>query len=233
MYDSVYLDQLYVKSLDSPRPWAATPEKLKRRGWSFVLYEDNMGNPDIGLTPTPVEFIKILQSFHVHMYLIKHDKDLDADGVIKKVHWHVLMMWDGPVSARIADQVRFAVGGIGLEPVTSIKQYARYLCHLDEPNKHKYDTSEVIVLGQQDYLETIESAYNRYQCIDQMTRYIDSNNVRSFYSLMKFCRDSNTEWYRCLLDNVSVMKEYIKGRQYEYDLLNREKLKESLDSIGN
>lgn len=230
MYDKRYLDKQYFDSLKSHRPWPKIPEKFKRRAWAFIIYEDNIGNDEIGLTPTPKEWIQLLNTFHVHAYIIKHDKDVDPDGVIKKEHWHVLLMWDGPVSATIADQVRYAIGGIGLEPVTSIKQYARYLCHLDEYNtKYKYSTDDVIVLGQQDYLETIESAYNRYQCIDQMTRYVDQENVKSFYSLMRFCRDCNSEWYRCLLDNVSVLKEYIKGRNFESGYDQRERLKEQLN----
>lgn len=232
MYDHTYCDKLYLDSQKSPRPWAKTPDKLKRRGWSFIVYDDNIGNSEIGLTPTPREWIQLLSTFHVHAYIARHDHDLDSEGKPKKVHSHVLLMWDGPVSAYIADQVRFAVGGIGLEPVTSIKQYARYLCHLDEPNKYKYDVSQVIQLGMQDYLETIESAYNRYQCIDQMTRYIDQENVKSFYSLMRFARDCNSEWYRCLLDNVSVLKEYIKGRQYEYSIINRDNLRDQFNNIG-
>lgn len=231
MYTLDYLKMLYDSSFKSPRPWAKPPAQFKKRAWAFEVYDDNKGNVTIGLSPTPEDWHKVLADWKVHAYVIKHDKDKNPDGTDKKPHSHVMVMFDGPTSATVADQVRDAVGGVGLEPINSIKSYARYLCHLDNADKEKYNPDEVITFGVQDYMDTIESAYNRYKCIDEMTRYVDTNNVRSFYSLMRFARDYNSEWYRCLLDNVSVLKEYIKGRQYEWQKDYLEDLHEQFKKI--
>lgn len=227
-----YLYHLYDSSKKTSHPWPKSPKLLKRRGWAFEIYPDNIGNESIGLSPTPEDWIQILRDEFLHAYVIKHDKDKNPDGEEKKLHYHVLIMWDGPVTAEYADLYRNMVGGVGLQPISSIKQYARYLCHLDNPEKHPYSTSDVICIGTADYMDTIEHSYNRAKCIEQMTRYVDNNNVKTFRSLVKFSRDFNFEWYMCLLDNVSFMKQYILDKRYEDGLEKIDHFKEIANKLN-
>ena len=43
------------------------------------------------------------------------------------------------------------IGGVGVEPVKSVRAYARYLCHLDSPDKVCYRTEDVLSLSGADY----------------------------------------------------------------------------------
>ena len=43
------------------------------------------------------------------------------------------------------------IGGVGREMVNSARGYARYLCHLDNPEKAQYDPAEVRCMGGADY----------------------------------------------------------------------------------
>lgn len=233
MMDHSYLDKLYRASLKSTHPWAKPPALLKRRAWAFEIYPDNKGDPSQGLSPTPEDWIKVLQDEFLHVYIIKHDKDKNPDGTEKKLHYHVMIMWDGPVTATYADQYRNMIGGVGMQPIANIKQYARYLCHLDNPEKYQYPITDVINLGINDYVETIEKSFNRAKCIEQMTRYIDNNDVKTFRALVRFSRDNNQEWYFCLMDNVTFLRQYIADKRYEDEIIKMQNRKEILDKLDD
>ena len=68
---------------------------------------------------------------------------LDEDGnkIVKpkKPHYHVMIMYDSVKTIEQAREVLSAIGGVGVEIVNSVRGYARYLCHLDNPEKYQYD----------------------------------------------------------------------------------------------
>ena len=68
-----------------------------------------------------------------------HDKDINPGGEVKKAHYHVILMFDGKKSEDQVREVFARIGGVGLERVQSIRGYARYLCHLDNPEKQQYE----------------------------------------------------------------------------------------------
>ena len=69
-----------------------------------------------------------------------HDKDTNPSGEPKKPHYHVLLMFEGVKDYETQVKPIFAeIGGVGREMVNSARGYARYLCHLDNPEKAQYE----------------------------------------------------------------------------------------------
>ena len=68
-------------------------------------------------------------------------------GEPKKAHWHIVVSYKNPTTYEIAKEVFDEIGAVmPPEPkakVKDFKQMARYLCHLDQPSKHRYDTADV------------------------------------------------------------------------------------------
>lgn len=76
-------------------------------------------------------------------------------GEPKKAHWHIVVSYKNPTTYEIAKEVFDEIGAVmPPEPkakVKDFKQMARYLCHLDQPSKHRYDTADVKSFGAIDY----------------------------------------------------------------------------------
>lgn len=147
-----------------------------------------------------------------------HKDDLNPTGEPKKPHYHVLIMFDSVKTMEQAQDIFALIGGVGCEVVKSIRGYARYLCHLDNPEKAQYEPSEVTNLCGADYIGTIGLAIDKYVAIGEMQDFCEKYNVVSFYALSKYARSHRPDWHRILCDCGSVfMREYLKSRMWSAD----------------
>lgn len=106
-------------------------------------------------------------------------------------------------------------GGVGCEKVNSIRGYARYLCHLDNPDKAQYNIEDVVSLCGADYIDTINLITDKYKILSEMINFCEKYNVSSFYLLSKYSFENNESWRRVLSDNGSVfMREYLKSKEW-------------------
>ena len=106
-----------------------------------------------------------------------HDEDINPTGEKKKPHYHVIIMFDSVKTTEQAKAIFEKIGGVGCEVVQSIRGYARYLCHLDNPEKHQYDVSEVRQLCGADYSGIIGLATDKYKAIAEMIDFCVENGV--------------------------------------------------------
>lgn len=142
-----------------------------------------------------------------------HDKDTDENGELKKEHFHIMIIFDGPKVSEQAQKIFDDIGATKCQPVNSVRGQARYLCHLDNLDKYPYDTGLVTCLNGADYYSLIELPSNKYQVIREMKDFIRSNNIYSFSDFFDYCSDYNENWFRSLCDNSAyIIKEYLKAR---------------------
>lgn len=145
-----------------------------------------------------------------------HDSDINPDGEQKKPHYHVLLMYDGVKTQEQVEPVFEAIGGVGFEIVQSIRGYARYLCHLDNPEKFQYSPDDVKAFGGADYHGVIGLAIDKYKAITEMTAFIRENCITSYAELFDWCAINRQEWMRVLCDNGTyVIREYLKSITWE------------------
>lgn len=146
-----------------------------------------------------------------------HDKDINPNGEPKKPHFHVMLMFDGKKSIEQVSEVFSSIGGVGCEVVKSVRGYARYLCHLDNPEKAQYDTSDVRSIAA-DYIGVIGLAVDKYVAIGEMQDFCEKYNVFSFYALAKYARTNRPDWHRILCDCAAVyMREYLQSRTWSIE----------------
>lgn len=152
-----------------------------------------------------------------------HDMDVNPDGEIKKTHWHVMLVFDGNKSNDQAQEVFTSIGGVGCEVVQSLRGYARYLCHLDNPEKHQYSPDDVRALCGADYNSAIGLPTDKYKAISEMIEYIKQQNIYSYSELLDYCAIDHFDWFRVLCDNGTiVIKEYLKSRLWTYQNKDKE-----------
>lgn len=142
-----------------------------------------------------------------------HDKDLNPTGEAKKPHYHVVLMFDGVKTKEQAQFIVDKIGGVGCEVIQSIRGYARYLCHLDNPEKAQYNQDAVRSLCGADYAGTIGLVTDKYKAIGEMIDFCKEFNIYSYSDLLEYCRMERFDWFRVLCDNGTVvMKEYLKSK---------------------
>lgn len=173
------------------------------RNYATVVYLDS----------APENWLDILRESKVPIFISPyHDKDLNANGEPKKPHYHVMWLNEGKKSEEQAREFFSTFGGVGLEKVISVRGYARYLCHLDNPEKAQYSVDEVQCLGGADYFGSINLVTDKYKAIGEMIDYCVENQVYSYSNLLIYCRNERYDWFRVLCDNGTVvMKEFLKS----------------------
>lgn len=145
-----------------------------------------------------------------------HDSDTNPDGEPKKPHHHVILMFEGVKTPKQATGVFERIGGVGCETVQSLRGYARYLCHLDNPEKHRYSTEDVLQYGGADYVTAIGLLTDKYRAVGEMLDFCEDNGVVCYADLLVWCRSNRPDWFRVLCDSGTfVIKEYLKSRSWK------------------
>lgn len=144
-----------------------------------------------------------------------HDKDINPTGEAKKPHWHVMLMFDGVKTTEQAAEIFVKIGGVGCEVVQSQRGYARYLCHMDNPEKAQYLPENVRSMCGADYTGTIGLVTDKYKAISEIIDYCVENNIVSYSELLEYSRMERFDWFRVLCDNGTiVVREYLKSREW-------------------
>ena len=186
---------------------------VRQRAWATVVYPES----------APDDWLQILGEQCVPCFVSPlHDQDENPDGSLKKKHWHVLFTFDGKKSREQIAEITDLIGGVGQEKVKSTRGYARYLCHLDNPEKHQYEPSEVKQFGGADYYSLIGVAVDKYQAIGEMIDFCTENGITEYCDLLEHARKNEFGWFRILCDNGTVvMREYLKSVWFKTQAMNR------------
>lgn len=178
----------------------------RTRNFATVVYPES----------APENWQEILSEQFVPAFISPlHDKDINPTGEAKKPHWHVMLMFDGVKTIEQAAEIFNKIGGVGCEVVQSQRGYARYLCHMDNPEKFQYSPEDVRALCGADYTGSIGLVTDKYKAIGEMIDFCEENGIVSYSELLKYCRMERFDWFRVLCDNGTVvMKEYLKSKSW-------------------
>lgn len=171
------------------------------RNFAFIIYEN-----------LKLEYWKRkLSEIHIPGYCVLHDKDA------KKPHMHVLMT---PEGGRSIDSIKLILGCLGVksdafEEVKSLRSYARYLCHLDNPEKHRYNMKEVISFCGTNYEEYINENRSVGKAME-IIEYCKENSICRFCDLVEYSLKNNEEWFEYLISGYKsrLIIEYLKSKQW-------------------
>lgn len=184
-------------------------ESKRTRNYATVVYPES----------APSDWKVLLQEQCVPAFISPiHNRDINADGTIKKEHYHVMIMFDGVKTKEQAGEVFSVIGGVGIEPIKCVRAYARYLCHLDEnsADKTKYEIEDVISCAGADYYSMISMATDKYTAIGEMIDFIIENSIISYAELLLYAKNNRMDWFRVLCDNGTLpMMHFIKSHYWE------------------
>ena len=176
------------------------------RNWATVVYPESAKE----------NWLETLQELKSPVFVSPlHDRDINPSGEKKKEHYHVLFTFEGKKSKEQIKEITDSIGAVGQEPINSLRGYVRYLCHLDNPEKVRYNESDVLCFGGADYSSIVGLATDRYKAFREMQSFVRENRIRSFADLADYASECRNDWYRILCDSGTIfMKEYIKSYTY-------------------
>lgn len=158
----------------------------------------------------PDDFLDLIRDCKVNFLLSPlHDRDVSSDGTLKKPHYHLIFVFD---SLKSCDQVKDlfgTFGGVGCEIVNSLVSYARYLIHLDDPDKCQYSSDDVVAYGI-DYQSFIVRPSDKYDLMARVIDFCESSGCTSFRRLLLYARHEDFEMFKLLCDNSYVIREFLR-----------------------
>lgn len=200
--------------------------RSRTRNYATIVYPSKeyleyMGSKYDGISgygTAPEDWKERLSELHVPVLISPlHDRDINPDKTIKKPHHHVLFIFDTVKDFQTQVKPIFElIGGVGREMVNSARGYARYLCHLDSPEKAQYNTKDIVAFGGIDYSAVIHLPTDDIKMLQEVFEYIRVNQIYSLAELLDICSVVNQEWFSMIsMSRTYVVDKYIKSLMWE------------------
>lgn len=183
----------------------------RARNWTFIVYPES----------APENWRQILDEQHIAWIESPlHDMDSNADGELKKAHWHVLILYDGNKSTEQVNALTSQINGTIPQKAASAKGVVRYMAHIDNPEKYQYKKSDIVVHGGVDIEDLLKpTSSSRYLLIGEMIDFVKQHGITEMMDLIDYARENRFEdWFPLICDNSAyVMEQYIKSARNRLD----------------
>lgn len=182
--------------------------EMRSRIFATVVYPES----------APEDWLQRLEGTHVAaMVSPLHCLDTLPTGEQKKEHYHVLWRYSGVKSIAQAQEVVNLIGGAGsVEVVSDYRGYARYLCHLDSPDKAQYSADDVKCFGGANWAEVALSDAERTDALlDEIEDWIDETGCVSYVALCRYARRQRPDWTRCVRMHTVHLSALIRSAYWE------------------
>lgn len=191
--------------LPRPNRNPKTKQPYKRgRNWGLVIYPDSMPDNWEDILRTEPSALSPL-----------HDRDVNADGEIKKAHYHVVLAYQGNKSFDQIDELARALRAPVPQRINSITGAVRYLTHMDNPEKYQYDSSDIRTFCGFDLEACLAlSTGDKRQLLRDILAFCRDNQIEHLSDLVDYCMtdDAPAGWFEVLTErNTLIIKEYVKS----------------------
>ena len=183
----------------------------RTKTWTFVVYPES----------APENWREII-SEEMSPWVLSplHDKDVNADGEVKKAHWHVLIMYSSNKSFKQIKNLTDKLNSPAPQKCKNTRGMVRYFIHLDNPEKYQYSKNSLEGFCGAEFTQHLtspgEEKNERYKAIKEMCEFIDEHKIIEFSDLMMYSMQNRNDWFELLCDNSAyVVGLYIKSRRYK------------------
>lgn len=178
----------------------------RTRNYATIVYPESAAE----------NWLEKLRELRVNVFVSPlHDKDKKEDGTQKKQHYHVMVMFDSPKTVDQAADVFGVIGGVGVEIIQSRTAYARYLCHLDDDDKEKYEIEKVIEIGAVSYRGVICTKEDEFETFCAILDIINANDLVYYSDLIDICRATGVDFLRIASGKTIFFTAYLKSLEYK------------------
>lgn len=182
-------------------------KEVRKRNWAFILYPES----------APKDWRVRLRDMLVPGFISPiHDSDKKENGEVKKAHYHILLTFKGLKSYEQVCEITQSLNATIPQECKDIRAYARYLCHLDNPEKAQYEISNVESLCGADYLEKIKCAADTDTALSEMMDWCIEQGCFSFFYLSNYARKNRSDWFRVITSSRTVfLTAWLKSMEWE------------------
>ena len=178
----------------------------RTRNWTVIFYPEDL----------PESWTSLIDDLHFKWIESPlHDKDINADGEPRKPHVHTLFMFE---SVKTVEQVEALlkevfgesesgsiIGAAKPKLVSDRCAIVRYMAHMDNPDKARYEVSEIVGHNGADPAEILRySATETREMIIAMEEYIEENHVTELADFSKAIRYERPEWHTLLATKMTM-----------------------------
>lgn len=200
----------------------------RSRGFAFLVYPDSCKDDWMGY----------LYDTHIPIFIspLHQPEESDTDDSRHKPHYHVQLMFDGKHTLKQIKDISDHCSGVQPISLFSIRGYARYLIHRDDPKKIQYKPEDVIEYAGADYFRICTQEEDCLQLVYQIMDFADKYHIYNYAMILNHARLEYHGWMRILAANTGyarTVQMYLKGKaEHEYNL--KEKMeKESKNRTNN
>ena len=199
---------------------------------AFLVYVDES---DIGGIQT---FEQIKRVFEVNGLMgfvspVHHESE--------KYHIHILMLRPSRCGFTMSTwkDIAYLLGAANnhVEYIACPHKYARYLLHLDNPEKEQFDIESIHTFGDlvyKDYIK-IQDAFDKIksddtEIIKDIILYIQTYYITSYKELVDFCLDRSPNWLPTVVSKHNFLLAYMRSMEYEHTSFQRDYVAEKTSS---
>lgn len=176
----------------------------RARNWTFFVYPES----------APENWLQVLTEMQVSGSVSPlHDKDVNADGTVKKPHYHVLLCFDGKKSYEQIEEITEALNAPIPQRCRSVKGSVRYFTHMDNPEKAQYSRNDIKVFGGFDIEEAFKPTMTETnEILLEVLEFVENNEITEYRELMKYAATKQQErWFGVVKTNTFMLCKYINS----------------------
>lgn len=197
-------EQSHYRICLSTSNYSMSQKIVKGRDWTIIVYPES----------APENWRDILEETHMRWVESPlHDRDINADGELKKPHWHILLSADGPITERAVADIAKKLNAPKHMKVGSARGLVRYMIHLDNPEKYQYSRDEIVGHGGADvdsYFELTKT--NKITVMKDIVEFIYDNQVDNYADFLMICIKESDEWFDIAINyNTLAINKMIDG----------------------
>lgn len=168
----------------------------RHRAFNAVFYPES----------APENWREIVAGWQVQALAILHDKD---EG--KKPHYHLLLMFSSMKSLLQVHAITDELGSKELQPSYDMRASARYLLHLDQPEKVQYPFSALESFSGASALDLTAPIGDPSP---EILAWVREQGVTEYFKLIDYCLDEKMEWYVWCRTHTMFLRGYLDSTRY-------------------
>lgn len=192
-------------------------KNIKKRNWAFVLYPES----------APSNWLQLLQDSGLQVAISPlHDKDINPDLEIKKPHYHIIIIYDGPTTYNNVKNLTDSLNQPIPQPLEQVRGYYRYLTHKDNPEKYQYNENDIKTLNGFDILNYVELTKSEVIKIkSELFAFIVDNDITEYSDLIELLRCTELiNYLDVAVNNTILFHTYITSRRHKQTTQHNSKI---------
>lgn len=196
----------------------ASDNKMRFRNWQSILYPDS----------APPDWRERLTNWGIQAFASPlHDQDKNGDGEPKKPHHHIILMFANKKAWWQVDQIFDDIGALhgwrsdgksAFITAEDLRVAARYLLHLDNPEKALYSEDDLQSWGGADFSEIATLPSDDDEIMGEILQWIHDYRCFSYRALIMYARDNEPKWFKYLNHKGSRhVYQVLKSAQWELE----------------